>query len=205
MRAAWPFSRLLAPAFRGCLLSVVTLCGPGRLATAASQSAHVDRLATQEFFCYVGLNHNECLQNIAKLQAQLVRYSADVPRHWSWVIVGSEDWQAVVLKLHLDRRSPAFTAIEARETFLEGTLFVPQPARTDELVKNLGTPVDQLLTIAVSHELGHAICHEEAEAIANRVSAQLRSGVKIDCMSSLTPLDEFYLRTRSDDLWPPYP
>jgi hypothetical protein len=205
MRAAWLFSRLLTPPFRGCLLAVVILCGAGRLATAASQSAHVDRLATLEFFCYVGLDHNECLRNIAKLQAQLVRYSADVPRHWSWVIVGSKDWQAVVLKLHLDVRSPAFTAIEARETFLEGALFVPEPARTDELVQNLGVPVDQLLTIAVSHELAHAICHEEAELIANRVSAQLRSGVKIDCMSSLTPIEEFYLRSHSHDLSLSYP
>ena len=61
------------------------------------------------------------------------------------------------------------------------------------------------IAVQVSHELGHAICREEAEAIANRVSAQLRSGVKIDCMSSLTPLDEFYLRTRSHDLRSSYP
>ena len=205
MKAAWPFSRLLAPAFRVCLLPVVILCGAGRLATAASQSAHVNRIATQEFFCYTGLDHNKCLQHIAKLQAQLARYSADLPRYWSWVIVGSEDWQALVLKLHLDGRSPAFTAINARETFLEGALFVREPARTDELVKNLGAPVDQLLTIAVSHELGHAICHEGGEAIANRVSAQLRSGLKIDCTSSLTPLDEFDLQSRSYGLWSPYP
>ena len=80
MKAAWPFSRFPAPAFRVCLLSVVTLCGACPPATAASQSAHVSSLVTQKFFCYAGLDHNECLQNIARLQAELLRYSADLPR-----------------------------------------------------------------------------------------------------------------------------
>jgi hypothetical protein len=165
-----------------CLLSVVALCAACPLATAASQSAQVNRLRTQQFFCYAGLDHHECLQNVAKLQVELVRYSADLPRHWSWVIVGSEDWQSLTLKL--------------RETFLEGALLLPKPARTDELVRNLGVPVDQLLTIVVSHELGHAICHGGDEAIANRVSDQLRRGERIDCTNSLTRMEELYLRSR---------
>jgi hypothetical protein len=201
MKVAWSVSRLLAPAFRVCLLSVVTLCGTGPLANAASQPAHVRSVVTHEFFCYAGLDHNECLQNIAKLQTQLLRYSADLPKHWSWVIVGSEDWQSVTLKLQLDSRSPAFTSLKVHETFLEEALFLPQATRTDELVKTLGVPVDQLLTIAVSHELGHAICNEGGEKIANRVSDQLRRGGKIDCTSSLAPYEELYLPSRSHGLW----
>jgi hypothetical protein len=200
MKAAWPFSRFPAPAFRVCLLSVVTLCGACPPATAASQSAHVSSLVTQKFFCYAGLDHNECLQNIARLQAELLRYSADLPRHWRWVIVGSEDWQSLVLKLHVDPRTPAFTAVKARQSFLEGALFSPRPARTDELLKNFGVTGNQLLTIAVSHELGHAICNGEDEKIAKRVSDQLRSGAKIDCTNSLTKFDELYLRSRSPGL-----
>ena len=111
--------------------------------------------------------------------------------------MGSEDWQSLMKKLHIDERSPAFTAIEARQSFLEGALFLPKTARTDELVRNLGVPVDQLLTVAVSHELGHAICGAEDEAIAKRVSGQLRSGAHIDCTNSLTLYDELYLRSRS--------
>ena len=197
MKAAWPFGRFLAPAFRARLLSAVTLCGACLFATAASQSAHVSSLVTQKFFCYAGLDHNECLQNIARLQAELLRYSADLPRHWRWVIVGSEDWQSLVLKLHVDPRTPAFTAVKARQSFLEGALFSPRPARTDELLKNFGVTGNQLLTIAVSHELGHAICNGEDEKIAKRVSDQLRSGAKIDCTNSLTKFDELYLRSRS--------
>jgi hypothetical protein len=200
MKAAWPVRSFLAPAFRVCLISVVTLCGACPLATPASHSAHVNSLVTQKFSCYAGLDHNECLQNIAKLRAELLRYSAEIPRHWSWVIVGSEDWQSLVLKLHVDRRSPAFTAVKARESFLEGALFLPKPARTDELVRSFGVPADQLLTIAVSHELGHAICDGNDETIAKRVSDQLRSGGKIDCTNSLTTFDELYLRSRSPGL-----
>ena len=200
MKAAWPFSRFPAPAFRVCLLSVVTLCGACPPATAASQSAHVSSLVTQKFFCYAGLDHNECSENIARLQAELLRYSAHLPRHWSWVIVGSEDWQSLVLKLHVDPRSPAFTAVEARKSFLEGVLFSPKPARTEELVKNFGVPSDQLLTVAVSHELAHAICNGEDEKIAKRVSDQLHNGAKIDCTNSLTKFDELYLRSRSPGL-----
>jgi|ERR1700722_1990217 hypothetical protein len=192
------FTRFLAPVFRVCLISVVTLCGACPFTTSASQSVHVHSLATQEFSCYAGLDDNECLQNIAKLRAELLRYSADLPRHWTWVIVASEDWQSLVGKLHLDGRSPAFTALKARETFLEGALFLPKPARTDELVRNLGVPADQLLTLAVSHELGHAICDGADERTAKRVSEQLRSGGKIDCTNSLTISDELYLRSRSD-------
>jgi hypothetical protein len=200
MKAAWPFSRLLAQAFRARLVLIVTLCGACSLATRASQSAHVNSLATQEFFCYAGLDHNECLQNVAELRAVLVRYSADLPRNWIWVIVRSEDWPSLVRKLHLDRRNPAFTDIKANQSFLEEALFLPKAARTDELARRFGAPVDQLLTIAVSHELGHAICHGRDEAIAKRVSDQLRSGGTVDCTNSLTAFDELYLRSRSPHL-----
>jgi hypothetical protein len=199
MKAAWPFSRFVAPPFRVCLLSVVTLCGACPLAIPASQSAHVNSVETQAFSCYGGLDHNESSQNIARLRAELLRYSADLPRHWGWVIVGSEDWQSLVLKLHVDRHSPAFTAIKARNSFLERALFLPKPARTDELVRNFGVPVDQLLTIAVSHELGHAICGGD-ETIAKRVSDQLRRGEKIDCTNSLTRFDELYLLSLTSGL-----
>jgi len=196
MKGAWPFGGFLVLPFREYLISAVILCATCPVARAATHPAHVNSLVTQQFFCYAGLDHQECSQNIARLRTELVRYSADLPRDWSWVIVGSEDWQPLVHNLHLDGRSPAFTAMAERETFLEGALFLPKSARTDELVRNLGVTANQLLTLAVSHELAHALCRGGDEAIANRVSYELRTGEKIDCTNSLSPLDELYLRNR---------
>jgi hypothetical protein len=168
-------------------------------AANALQRRQGHALATQGFFCSAGYNPQECEQRIAHLKAVLIQYPAGAPKHWRWVIVPSEDWQRLVHSLHLDRESPAFTAIMERETFLEDALFFAQPARTDELVRDFRTPFDQLLSVAVSHELGHAICHGGSEAMANRVAEQLRSGKYPDCaenMKSLTPIEELYLRSQ---------
>jgi hypothetical protein len=200
MKALWPFRRFSAAAFRVYLRFIVTFCGFLPMAAPASQSAHVDSLVTQEFLCYPGLDHNDCLQDLAKLQALLGGYSAYLPRHWTWVIVASEDWSWMVEKLQVNSGSPAFTDIKAHQTFLEGALFLPKPPRTDELAASLGVPVDELLPVAVSHELGHAICHGRDESVAKRVSSQLRSGRTVDCTNSLTTFDELYVRSRSPHL-----
>jgi hypothetical protein len=148
---------------------------------------------------------SQCLRQVAKLMAELMRYPADLPAHWSWVIVGSGAWQPLTQKLRLDQRSPAFTAIDERETFLEEALFLPMPTRTNELVRDLRVPFDQLLSIAVSHELGHAICHGGGEATAKRVSEQLRSGKRPDCgnaMKSPSRIEDVYLHSRSSRMVP---
>ena len=47
------------------------------------------------------------------------------------------------------------------------------------------TPFDQLLSVAVSHELGQTICHGGSEAIANRVAEELRGGKHPDCAGNM--------------------
>jgi len=165
----------------------------------------VNAVAAQHFICDAGFDRQWCLRQVAKLMAELMRYPADLPAHWSWVIVGSGAWQPLTQKLRLDQRSPAFTALDKRETFLEEALFLPMPTRTNELVRDLHVPFDQLLSIAVSHELGHAICHGGGEATAKRVSEQLRSGKRPDCgnaMKSPSRIEEMYLRSRLSGLLP---
>jgi hypothetical protein len=182
------------------LLCVFTFWGTCPLASAANalQRRQSLTLATQKFFCRAGYDAQECERRIAQLKAVLIQYPAGVPKHWRWVIVPSEAWQPLVHSLHLDRESPAFTAITERETFLEDALFFAEP-RTDELVRDFRTPFDQLLSFAVSHELGHAICHGGSEAMANRVAEQLRGGKYPDCaenMKGLTPIEELYLHSQ---------
>jgi hypothetical protein len=154
-------------------------------------------LATQQFFCRAGYDLHECEQRVAQLKAVLIQYPAGAPKHWKWVIVPSENWQPLVQSLHLDPQSPAFTGVTERETFLEDALFFTRPRRTDELVRNFRTPLDRLLSFAVSHELGHVICHDRSETIANRVAEQLRGGKNPNCMKSLTPLEELSLHRLS--------
>jgi hypothetical protein len=160
-----------------CLLGVAALCVICPHARAGTSTLEREKsLSTQKFFCHTGYDLHQCEQHIAELKAVLLHYPAPTPKRWTWIIVRSEDWQPIVQKLHLNRQSPAFSALTQRETFLEDALFFSQPGRTDELVMFLGTPIDQLLSVAVSHELGHAICHSGDEATANRVAEQLRSG-----------------------------
>jgi len=194
------FDRLSRSTVHACLLCMVTFWGTCLPASAALQGGQSHALATQEFFCRAGYDRQKCEQHIAQLKAVLIQYPVGTPEHWRWVVVPSEDWQPLVQSLHLNRESPAFSDITERETFLEDALFFVQPRRTDELVRHFRTPFDQLLSAAVSHELGHAICHGSSEAIANRVAEQLRSGKHPDCtgnMKSLTPIDELYLHSQS--------
>ena len=43
-----------------------------------------------------------------------------------------------------------------------------EPRDRAELLRTFRVPIDQMLDIAVSHELGHAICMETSEREADR-------------------------------------
>jgi hypothetical protein len=195
------------PSLQASLLiaAIIWVNCPSAKAASSIPPEKVNALAAQHFICDAEFDRPQCLQLVARLMAELMRYPADLPANWSWVIVGSEAWQPLTQKLRLDQRSPAFTAIDERETFLEEALFLPTPARANELARDLRVPFDQLLSIAVSHELGHAICHGRDEATANRVSDQLRSGKRPDCgnaMKSPTRIEDVYLHSRSSRMVP---
>lgn len=130
------------------------------------------------------------------LRALLIRYPANGPADWSWVIVRSQDWRPLMQRLHLDRHSPAFTALDSRETFLEEALFMPQSLRTEDLARIFRISADQLLSFVVTHELGHTICHDGSETTASMVAEQLRSGKPVDCVKSLSAIQELYLHSQ---------
>jgi len=156
-------------------------------------------LTAQHFYCNTGFDQHVCEQHVAKLKEVLRHYPADAPDGWRWVIVRSEDWQPLLVSLRLDRRATAFSALGLRSTFLEEALFVYSPTRATELVRDFHAPFDQLLSIAISHELGHAICHESNETAANRIAEQLRTGKHPECgetRESPTPIEELYLQNR---------
>jgi hypothetical protein len=185
---------------RNWLLVVVTLSAGWLAANAATarQPATEDALANQNFFCTTGYVRADCLEHVTKLKNVMLRYPTGLRGQWDWVIVRAEDWHPLMLRLGLDTRSPAFSALEQRETFLEESLFLPERVRSEELAHDFHVPVDDLLSIAVSHELGHVICHGGDEAMANRVAAQLRDRQQPECgerPKSLTQLQKTYLQS----------
>ena len=106
-------------------------------------------------------------------------------------------------RLQIDHRSVAFSNMEQRTTVLEEPLFLPGGVLTDKLARDLQVRPDQLVSMAVSHELGHVLCHDASEAAANRVAEQLQNGKNPECGGngrSLTRMQEL-LYEQSRALW----
>ena len=138
-------------------------------------------LAGQEFHCHTGYSLPQCQKDILQLKRVLARYPVETLGHWTWVLVRSQDWKPISRRLRLNPESPAFTALEPRETFLEEALFVHDPQRTAELMQEWRSSIPELLELAVTHELGHASCASGNEVVAERFSEDLRSGREPRC------------------------
>lgn len=138
-------------------------------------------LSGQVFHCHTGYPLSQCQKDILQLNSILTHYPIERLGDWTWVLVRSEDWKPICRMLRLNPDSPAFTALDLRETFLEEALFVHHPERTAELMKEWQRSMPQLLELAVSHELGHAFCEETNEAAADRFGEELRNGLSPRC------------------------
>jgi hypothetical protein len=53
--------------------------------------------------------------------------------------------------------------------------------RSAELIKHWSSSIDELLQLAVTHEMGHALCNEEDEHRADANGRVLRAGGKLQC------------------------
>ena len=148
---------------------------------APSGAARAIALSGDEFHCHTGYPLAECQKDILHLKGILTRYPIEALGHWTWVLVRSQDWKAISRTLRLNPDSPAFTALEPRETFLEEALFFHDPERIAELMKEWQQSMPKLLELAVSHELGHAFCAEPNEVTADRLGEQLRKGLAPRC------------------------
>jgi hypothetical protein len=140
--------------------------------------------SSQEFHCHTGYPLEQCQKDIFALKKMLARYPLKELGHWTWVLVRSQDWKPISRMLRLNPDSPAFTALELRETFLEEALFLHDPLRTAELMEEWQRSMPELLELAVTHELGHAICHEPNEAAADHIADELRKGRLMRCRIS---------------------
>jgi hypothetical protein len=118
---------------------------------------------------------------LSLLRATLASYHAETLGPWTWILVKSQDWKPMVRSFQGNTDSPAFSVLETRETFLEEALFVQVSGRSAELLRVWSLPPDKFLHLAVTHELGHAMCDERDEARADQFGVLLRQGKEAKC------------------------
>jgi hypothetical protein len=162
-----------------------TLCQAQQLATvrkateADTTSSRND--ANSQFFCNTGYRPRDCSKQIAVLRARLQHFYSGELHGWTWILVSSEDWRPILLRVGKDPDSPAFSILEKRQTFLEEALFSPNGSRGAQLLRKWSLPLDRLLDLAITHELGHIVCNDTDERRADDYGRALRSGKTSVC------------------------
>jgi hypothetical protein len=115
------------------------------------------------------------------LRKALANYPRAQLGNWTWILVRSENWKAILLPRGLDPDSPAFTFYPKRETFIEEALVTQVPVRDGELLLKWNMDRMGLLDLAIRHELGHAICNDANERNADRVARLLEQRKPVSC------------------------
>jgi hypothetical protein len=124
---------------------------------------------------------------VVVLRKALANYPVAQLGNWTWILVRSEDWKAILLPRGLDPHSPAFTFYPKRETFIEEALVTQVPRRGSELLLKWNMSTRDLLDLAIRHELGHALCNDANERNADRVAKLLEQGKTISCEATSRP------------------
>ena len=135
----------------------------------------------QHFACNVGYTPRECQVAATVLRKALARYPVDALGKWTWVLVRTEDWKQLLSERKFDSDSPAFSLLPKRETFLDGALVVRASIRGAELSAIWHMPIEDLLDLAIRHELAHALCNERDESNADRAAIALKNGTPLSC------------------------
>ena len=122
----------------------------------------------QRFECDGKVSLETCKEEVLKLKPLLDKYGADQLGQWKWVLVSSQEWEAVLARTGFSPNVPAFTAPDARLTFFDEALFSGSPGRLSQLMDTWRVGRNGLLDLAVRHELSHAFCRDEDESRAVR-------------------------------------
>ena len=77
--------------------------------------------------------------------------------------------------------NPAFSYLPKRETFLDGALVARASIRGAELRAIWHMPIEDLLDLAIRHELAHALCNDPDETKADRAAIALKNGTPWSC------------------------
>ena len=151
---------------------------------AAQVNAHANAKTqppAQRFACNVGYTPEECLQAETVLKKALARYPVEELGEWKWVLVRTEDWKQILSVRGFETNHPAFSYLPKRETFVDGALVVRRSIRGAELSAIWRMPVEDLLDLAIRHELAHALCNEYDESKTDRAATALKNGAPLPC------------------------
>jgi len=135
----------------------------------------------QHFVCNVGYTPRECQVAMTVLRKTLERYPVDVLGEWRWILVRTVDWKQILSDRKLDTNHPAFSYLPKRETFLDGALVIRSSIRGAELSAIWHMPIEDLLDLAIRHELAHALCNDPDETKAARAAIALKNGSPLSC------------------------
>jgi hypothetical protein len=138
----------------------------------------------QKFVCNTGYTQKQCNEDVLVLRKALANYPLTQLGDWTWILVRSENWKAILLPKGLDPDSPAFTFYPKRETFIEEALVTQVPVRNSELLLKWNMDRMSLLDLAIRHELGHALCNDANERNADRVAKLLEQRKTISCQAA---------------------
>ena len=165
------------------LMPAALQCQNVAVAPAAPQT----HTTAQHFVCNTGYTPEDCGKDTAVLRRALAKYPVTELGEWTWILVRSEDWKRILVRIRLDPDSPAFTYYEGRETFIEEVLVAEVPERHRKLLLEWGMSIPNLLDFAIAHELGHALCNEKDEFKANKVARMLQEQKPFTCESKFAP------------------
>ncbi len=132
---------------------------------------------TYTILCETRLALEDCKQETEILKTHLQAYPVSQLGAWTWVIVPSDRWNDLGKDLGLDSESPAYTSIEDRMTLIDESMLAQKDARRRaELLRKFEMPLPKLIDLAVTHEMGHALCGFKDEYKADAVGRRLREG-----------------------------
>ena len=161
----------------------------------------VGNWGTQTCLCENGFPPGDCKSDFEILKAHLQAYPTAQLGAWTWVLVQSKHWKELGSDLGLDSTSPAYTAIEDRLTLIDESMLAQRDAnRSAELIRKFDLPLSRLIDLAVTHEMGHALCGFKDEYKADAVGRRLREGELPYC-SVPAKIHEKFPVTLQADVW----
>ena len=166
----------------GVLMVITLVFSEYSLAAQTNSTASAQKQApTQHFACNTGYTSQECQAAIAVLRKAQAQYPVDALGEWTWVLVRTVDWKQILSSRKFDTNHPAFSYLPKRETFLDGALVVRSSIRGAELSAIWHMPIEDLLDLAIRHELAHALCNDPDETKADRAASALKNGTPLSC------------------------